>query len=635
MTKEMFAQIFKIDEAKHEVWGIATEETKDADGETFNYEASKPYFEEWSKHAFTTSGGKSKGNIREMHQLEAVGKVIDIKYDDANKRITIGTKIVSDSTWQKIVEGVLTGFSIGGKVLEYAKGLFTCKPVEISVVDLPCLPTAIFEVIKADGSVESRYFKQTTYGERLDALAKEVQALKITKSEGGKTKRVAGEDLGPGAFAYVGDKNDPSTWKLPIHFSSEEKSKRHVRNALARFNQTQGIPEGEKEKVHSKILAAAKKYGIDSGDEAAKTARIIELLEPGAVTKAVEVAEVSKSLGNINDLTTVLMYLKWVLMDTQWEAMYEGDGGDERDAVLAVEIEAAMEHLVEIANEMLDEETSELLGKAAEGGKGASMIWEEVRKKAKSMADHFRKSAENHGSMAECYKDMDAEMAAMGDMHKAMMATCKAAEGDDDKDDKKSQHTFHKGMMTSCKAMSGCFGKAMKASTAQSKTHSAIAEGYDMEEKAATNEIKNTTGIPEGEEAMTSEEMKKAIADGLVEGFKLQAEAQKAATANTAEKLVVAPAVTAEDVTKAVEASATTQKAEMAATITKAVTDAITALDIPKMVETKVEATLKAAEAAPSPVPNLFRLVPRDTAKAAVGGGTGDDKPLGDDDPGL
>ena len=77
---------------------------------------------------------------------------------------------------------------------------------------------------------------------------------------------MAGEDLGPGAFAYVGDENDTSTWKLPIKFSTDAKTKSHIQNALARFNQTKGIPAGEKAKVKAKILAAAKAHGIHAAE---------------------------------------------------------------------------------------------------------------------------------------------------------------------------------------------------------------------------------------------------------------------------------------------------------------------------------------------------------------------------------
>jgi hypothetical protein len=76
-------------------------------------------------------------------------------------------------------------------------------------------------------------------------------ATKGTKSVG------TGEHVSRSQFAYVGDANDPSTWKLPIHDAS------HARNALARVNQTKGIPESAKAGVLLKIKHAAKKHGVD------------------------------------------------------------------------------------------------------------------------------------------------------------------------------------------------------------------------------------------------------------------------------------------------------------------------------------------------------------------------------------
>jgi uncharacterized protein len=84
---------------------------------------------------------------------------------------------------------------------------------------------------------------------------------------GGKTKRVDGEDLSSSAFAYVGDSEKTGTWKLPIRFSTEEKTKSHIRNALARFNQTKGIPAEEKPKVWKRIVAAANKHGVKVSEE--------------------------------------------------------------------------------------------------------------------------------------------------------------------------------------------------------------------------------------------------------------------------------------------------------------------------------------------------------------------------------
>lgn len=85
--------------------------------------------------------------------------------------------------------------------------------------------------------------------------------------DGKKTKRVDGEDLTYAAFLWVGDPDKTETWKLPWKFSTEEKTKSHLRNALARFNQTQGIPASEKPKVKAKLIRLCKEHGIHVGED--------------------------------------------------------------------------------------------------------------------------------------------------------------------------------------------------------------------------------------------------------------------------------------------------------------------------------------------------------------------------------
>lgn len=79
-----------------------------------------------------------------------------------------------------------------------------------------------------------------------------------------KTKTVDGEELPASAFLYVGDPNEVSTWKLPVHFKSAQKTKSHIRNALARYNQTEGIPEKKKKSIAGELNRLAKSHGIDS-----------------------------------------------------------------------------------------------------------------------------------------------------------------------------------------------------------------------------------------------------------------------------------------------------------------------------------------------------------------------------------
>ena len=154
---QMFIPITKVDAAQRLVYGLATAEIEDRAGEVCDYATTKPLYERWSDEISKSSGGKSLGNLRAMHGTVAAGKVATLTFNDAAKQIEICAKVVDDAEWTKVVEGVYTGFSQGGA---YAKRWtdgngctrYTAQPSEISLVDLPCLPQARFELIKSDGS---------------------------------------------------------------------------------------------------------------------------------------------------------------------------------------------------------------------------------------------------------------------------------------------------------------------------------------------------------------------------------------------------------------------------------------------------------------------------------------------------
>jgi hypothetical protein len=161
----MFIPLRKADAARRLIYGAATAELPDRAGEICDYESTKPLYEQWSADFAKASGGKSLGNVRAMHGKVAAGKIENIAFNDAEKRIEIAAKIVDDDEWRKIEEGVYTGFSQGGAYLKRWPDpqnpeltRYTAQPTEISLVDLPCLPQATFELVKADGARESRAF---------------------------------------------------------------------------------------------------------------------------------------------------------------------------------------------------------------------------------------------------------------------------------------------------------------------------------------------------------------------------------------------------------------------------------------------------------------------------------------------
>lgn len=67
------------------------------------------------------------------------------------------------------------------------------------------------------------------------------------------------DNLRKSQFAYVDREGGEH---LPIHDES------HVRNAIARFNQTEFQSKTAKESARRKILAAAKRHGIEVDDDA-------------------------------------------------------------------------------------------------------------------------------------------------------------------------------------------------------------------------------------------------------------------------------------------------------------------------------------------------------------------------------
>lgn len=210
----VFLQLTKVDEEQRLVYGRAVVETLDKSGEVFDYDSSKPHFKEWSDGMAKVTDGKSLGNIRAMHNKVAAGKVIDIEFHDDAKAIDIVGKIVDDDSWNKVLEGVFSGFSIGGRYhkkwqvpQDDGKSVtkYTAIPSEISLVDVPCVPGAnFFEVRKADGSTaqvefapakdtEEKLLKVSLNGKEIEAtIAEETAAVgkHITVIDGEDEKEI-------------------------------------------------------------------------------------------------------------------------------------------------------------------------------------------------------------------------------------------------------------------------------------------------------------------------------------------------------------------------------------------------------------------------------------------------------------
>ena len=106
----------KVNREKRTVSGFATLDNVDQTGDVVTAEASLKAFENF------------RGNIREMHGSNAVGKMVSFKpetyYDAKSGEFYHGVYVDAyiskgaQDTWEKVLDGTLSGFSIGGKIIE-------------------------------------------------------------------------------------------------------------------------------------------------------------------------------------------------------------------------------------------------------------------------------------------------------------------------------------------------------------------------------------------------------------------------------------------------------------------------------------------------------------------------------------
>lgn len=108
--------IAKVDAERRIVSGFATLDNIDRQGDKLLAEASREAFENF------------RGNVRLMHQPIPAGKLISFKentfYDPKTKKTYSGVFVDAyiskgaENIWQMVVDGTLTGFSIGGRILD-------------------------------------------------------------------------------------------------------------------------------------------------------------------------------------------------------------------------------------------------------------------------------------------------------------------------------------------------------------------------------------------------------------------------------------------------------------------------------------------------------------------------------------
>lgn len=368
---QIFARITKVDEATGKVYGRAVQEVVDRSGEIFDYETSKPNFAKWSEAAAQATDGKSVGNLRAMHGKVAAGKLTEITFQDAEKAIDIVAEVVDPVEREKCLKGVYTGFSIGGRYAKKwddgaQKGVsrYTAEPTEISLVDLPCVPTAQFTVVKADGGEELRKFETSV--DDAEAMAKWAEGLtdaeretiaKIAKRPDVDPK--AGEDK-YGAVEYA----DPKNKKYPLDTAKHIRaawSYIHMPKNAAKYSSEDAdaikakIVSAWKEKVDKAGPPAAEKMLEAQADRLAKNANAAPFAAAIATLIGFE-PQLEKGLWAVAQFAGLLEQLACMADGVDWEEEYEGD-----DSTLPAQMRAALKPLAQAFLAMAEEETNEAL----------------------------------------------------------------------------------------------------------------------------------------------------------------------------------------------------------------------------------------------------------------------------------
>ena len=151
----------KVDQERRIVSGFATLDNIDKQQDIVTTEASLAAF------------AKFRGNIREMHQPSAVGKMVAFKedkyFDPESKKFYSGVYVSAyvskgaQDAWEKVLDGTYTGFSIGGRMNKWDDAYdekMDCSIrvikeydlVELSLVDNPANQFAsILSVEKVNG----------------------------------------------------------------------------------------------------------------------------------------------------------------------------------------------------------------------------------------------------------------------------------------------------------------------------------------------------------------------------------------------------------------------------------------------------------------------------------------------------
>ena len=320
----------KVDEGRRIVSGFASLDNLDKQDDIVTTEASMDAF------------AKFRGNIREMHQPSAVGKMVSFKeekyFDAESKKFYKGVFVSAyiskgaQDAWEKVLDGTYTGFSIGGRMNKWDdaydekadKTIRVIKEydlIELSLVDSPANQFAnIMSVEKVDGV-------DTLTGSSADTIVENVfwdqESGLITVSENEtELSPLSGEEMKNIGFV---EKNDSEKTTMIKFLVDSAKGIRTIKIAKEDNPMTENTdvvadatPEVEKVEVApeapAEIVAETPEVAVDVVTEKSDAAveegtapsieEVTEKADEAIIEVASATAEVAKAVSDIQNSVT-------------------------------------------------------------------------------------------------------------------------------------------------------------------------------------------------------------------------------------------------------------------------------------------------------------------------------------------
>lgn len=234
------------------VWGWMSSATPDADGDTILPSAIEEALPEYMKF----------GNIREMHQpTSAAGVALGAEVQE-DGRTRFGAHVVDPIAVKKVKTGTYKGFSLGGDAIGFdpKDDKIITKVVinEVSLVDRPANPDAVFELWKAKKMTTSTKSGVETELAAADELMKMFDAGEVTSSQilalAKAAKKKPKAPYGDVKYADTGYQED----KKPRYPIDTEEHIRAAWNYVHKEANAEKYSSGDLSKVKAAIVAAWK-----------------------------------------------------------------------------------------------------------------------------------------------------------------------------------------------------------------------------------------------------------------------------------------------------------------------------------------------------------------------------------------